>query len=64
VLRLVLFPAFKRAKLIDRRASGDAPPKRARKHTWLTVAAGRICQGCGEVQANGEFDDTTPCSRR
>jgi hypothetical protein len=50
--------------LIDRRGSGDAPPKRARKHTWLTVAAGRICQGCGEVQANGEFDDTTPCSRR
>jgi len=30
-------------------------------HSWQTIRLGRVCERCGLVQANGEFDDTVPC---
>lgn len=40
------------------------PVQQPRSHRWTLVALGRICSICQLVQANGEFDDSVPCSGR
>jgi hypothetical protein len=38
------------------------PPPPPKPHRWISIAAGRVCTECQLAQANGEFDDTVPCT--
>lgn len=42
-------------------ANPDQPGDAVPGHTWLKIAAGRVCRECQEAQATAEFDDSTPC---
>lgn len=37
--------------------------KEPEPHAWMKIALGRICSRCKLVQANGEFDDSVPCTK-
>jgi hypothetical protein len=56
------------SRLLTKRAEKQVDASRRRiergQHKWLTIAVGRVCTECQLSQADGEFEDQTPCRPR